>query len=280
MLDTMRSLSNYCGEFEKSYTLSRLFSSIISFKSTFFDFYFMTIDVSFVIVSYKHDLKLLIDDIQKTVKLSYEIIISNNYGFLSLQDDAVKIINNKHNLGYGRACNKAIKISKGKYIIILNPDVTINKNTIPDLIQFMNDNKQVNIAAPKLLYPDGSLQYSCRRFPTLSTLLLRNTRLVVFKSLRNKVAKDNMLDYNHKEPRQVDWVSGAFMVLRRKYLFDSNFFMYFEDVDLCRRVGNVWYYPQAFSYHVGSHGSKKSLKLFCSHIKSMVYYFIKYYFLL
>ena len=139
----------------------------------------------------------------------------------------------------------------------------------------MSKNKEVNIAAPKLLNDDGSVQLSCRTFPTFCLMLARNIpglKYLFSKSLK----KHNMLDYNHDTPQKVDWVSGAFMVFRNKYFFDSRFFMYFEDVDICRRIGKVWYYPEAVAHHSAGHGSKRNINLFLSHLKSMLYYFVKH----
>ena len=234
----------------------------------------MNIELSFIIVKYKGDVSKLVEQIHTFVKQSHEIIVSNNSEPTAIKETGVKVINNKKNLGYGKACNVAISQAKGKFICILNPDIIINKDTVLELMKFMKNNPDAKIVAPKLLNDDGSLQLSCRTFPTVSIMLARNIPFMK-KLFRKSLEKHNMLEYDRQTPKQVDWVSGAFMMLREKYFFDPAFFMYFEDVELCKRVGNVWYCPNATTHHTAGHGSKRNAKLFYEHVKSMLYYFIK-----
>lgn len=234
----------------------------------------MNIELSFIIVKYKGDVSKLAEQIHTFVKQSHEIIVSNNSEPIFLKN--AKVLNNRKNLGYGKACNVAISQAKGKFIVILNPDIRLNKDTISDLLTFMKNNPDAKIVAPKLLNDDGSLQFSCRKFPTLRVMFVRNIpfmKKLFYKSLE----KHNMSYYDRTTPKQVDWVSGAFMMFREKYFFDPTFFMYFEDVELCKRIGNVWYCPTATAHHTAGHGSKRNAKLFYEHVKSMLYYFLKTY---
>ncbi len=234
-------------------------------------------DISIIIVNYNSSyLNETIKSIKNTVKISYEIIIIDNNSNKALQfnNSNIKIIKNQHNLGFAKANNQGIRIAKSKYILLLNPDIILKKDTIEETINFMEKNKHSNIVGCKLLNEDGSLQYSCRTFPTPFIFLARNTPLKhIFKKI---LYEHDMKDYDHKNTKKVDWISGAFMMLRDRYYFDENFFLYLEDVDLCRRIGNVYYSPEAEAIHTGSYGSSKKFKLFLIHLKSIFYYFSKY----
>lgn len=234
-------------------------------------------EISIIIINYNNThLNETINSIKKFANVSYQIILVDNNSNNSpeFNDPQITIIKNKQNLGFGKANNQGIRIAKGKYILLLNPDINLKKDTIKKTINFMEKSRNVKIAGCKLLNEDGSLQYSCRTFPTPLIFLARNTPLkLLFKQL---LFKHDMCDYDHETTRKVDWISGAFMMLRDKYYFNESFFLYLEDVDLCRRVGNVYYFPEAEAIHVGSYGSSKNFKLFLIHLKSIFYYFRKH----
>jgi GT2 family glycosyltransferase/lipopolysaccharide/colanic/teichoic acid biosynthesis glycosyltransferase len=170
----------------------------------------------------------------------------------------VRVTANTANLGYARAVNQGIGLSSGRYVLVLNPDVTVRRSSIGRLVRFMDGHGDAGISASKLLNPDGTLQYSCRRFYTFLTLLLRRSFLGrVFRNSR-AVADYLMLDYDHEESRPVDWVIGACMMVRREALrdiglMDERFFLYFEDVDWCYRTWQggwrVYYVPESVMQH-------------------------------
>ncbi|MBI4140696.1 glycosyltransferase family 2 protein [Candidatus Woesearchaeota archaeon] len=173
-----------------------------------------------------------------------------------------EIIENKTNKGYGAACNQAIKIAQGNHTLILNPDITLETNTVEELLKYLEQNKEAKIVSCKLENANGTLQDSFREFPTIISLLRRQ-----FKAI---TTKESIL------PQKVDWVSGALMLLRDKYYFDERFFLYFEDVDLCKTVGNVYYYPLVSATHTAQRESKQNLKLAILHAKSALKYFLKH----
>jgi hypothetical protein len=170
----------------------------------------------------------------------------------------VRVVGNSANLGYARAVNQGIGLSSGRYVLVVNPDVTVRPGSIERLVRFMDEHDDAGVAASKLLNPDGTLQYSCRRFYTFLTLLLRRGLLGrIFRNSR-AVADYLMLDYDHEESRPVDWVIGACMMVRREALrdiglMDERFFLYFEDVDWCYRTWQggwrVYYVPQSVMVH-------------------------------
>ena len=144
------------------------------------------------------------------------------------------------NAGFAYGNNLGIKRAKGKYIMILNPDVAIVPGVLEKMIDFMKNNSDIGMIGPRLINPDSSLQYSCRRFPGSLVPLYRRT---VFGRLSfAKKTTDNYLmkDFDHQSNREVDWLFGACLLIAKSALdqvglLDEKFFMYFEDLDLCRR---------------------------------------------
>lgn len=186
----------------------------------------------------------------------------------------VILIQNTHNVGFGRANNQAIERAQGTFILILNPDVILQTNTIRELVTHLMRNPSVVIAAPQLLNDDGSIQHSCRRFPTLLVSLAR--RLHLQASLQSRMQSYEMQDLTHQTPTKVDWASGACLLLRGKQYFDPRYFLYFEDVDLCRTAQEVHYVPSAKATHLGSYASRTLSKALLHHTASMIKYYGKW----
>lgn len=248
--------------------------------------------ISIVIVTY-HSAHIFetLENIQKECGLTpsqYEIIIVDNSSKSTLEEysnrHSLHYIKNEKNIGFGAAMNKGIQKTRGKYIAIINPDILVSKKTIPSLVAYLQENKNVGVVGPKLVTKEHALQYSCKRFPTLLTLLSRRlpgTHFISF--LRKKQEHYEMQDFDHTSTVQVDWLCGAFLVARKEVLiefpFDESFFLYFDDVDLCKRIGSkypVIYYPHAIAIHYAAHASRKSWKPFLYHVHSMIRYFWKY----
>jgi|SRR3989344_3612282 len=230
-----------------------------------------------------HNYAVNMRSLQKEFNGIREIILINNNPYEEICKDSVlsglnglKIIGNRKNLGYGGACNQGISIAKGKYMLILNPDVKITGHSLRKLISELIKSKEANIISCKLLNEDGSLQHSCRRFPTIKSLLARRAPLFFSRIFSKELSAYNMDDYDHKNPIKVDWVSGALMLMKRKYFFDERYFMYFEDVDLCRRVGEIYYYPFISAFHKAERGSARDITLMIAHFSSALRYFLKF----
>ena len=233
-------------------------------------------DLSIVIVNYKSKHKL--DACLKSIKssdlggYSYEIIVvENNSGdnldYLKDLYPDLKLIVSPKNLGMGGGNNLGIKEAKGDYILILNPD--------------------------------GSLQFSCSRFPSFFIPVLRRTFLGdYFKYIRERFT---MSEINHNEIQPVDWLMGSCIMFKKRLLladgheyyprFDERYFMYFEDTDLCKTIINngyqVIYNPQAIVIHDHARESAKNPwyialfkdKITWIHISSWLKYFLKWGFL-
>ena len=199
----------------------------------------------------------------------------------------VRVIANAQNRGYSRGVNQGIRSSAGRLILILNPDIVVGEGSIDRLTAFMADHPDTGIAGAKLVYPDGTLQYSARAFYTLSALLYRRTVLGrIFP--RAKPIRDHLLmDDDHTVSREVDWVIGACMLVRRAALervgeMDERFFLYFEDLDWCYRMKQhgwkVRYVPDAVMVHTYERSSARSVfrKPFIIHLLSLLRYFEKW----
>jgi len=200
----------------------------------------------------------------------------------------VRIIKNKTNRGYGPAVNQGLRSHSSRYVLVLNPDVRAHPGAIPSLVGFMNANPDTALVGPRLLNPDGSLQFSARRFYTLKTLLLRRTPLGrIFPN--HTILRDHLMaDWGHEEARDVDWVLGGCMMVRTRFLdhcggFDERYFLYLEDTDVCRtawREGKrVQYFPEAIFTHSHRQASRNGLRemgAWFHHLASGLKYYLKW----
>ncbi|HHG74671.1 MAG TPA: glycosyltransferase [Persephonella sp.] len=198
------------------------------------------------------------------------------------------IFNNK-NMGFGRAHNIAMRKSieeRASYHLVLNPDVYFEQGVLEELYNFMEKNQGVGLVMPKVLFPDGNIQYLCRLLPTPFDLFGRRfLNFSLFERIinrRNEIYELRFTGYDNI--MIVPNLSGCFMFLRTSVLqkvglFDERFFMYMEDTDLSRRVYRVAetiYYPYVSIYHEYGRGSYKDKRLLKYHIKSAIKYFNKW----
>ena len=144
------------------------------------------------------------------------------------------------NGGFAVGNNLGIEKARGRYIMILNPDIAIVPNALEKMVNFMEQHLNVGMIGPKLINPDGSVQYSCRRFPSLTTPFFRRTMFGKLPLAKKPIEDYLMKDFDHNTNCAVDWLFGACLLARKSVLdkvgyFDERFFMYFEDLDLCRR---------------------------------------------
>jgi len=196
-------------------------------------------------------------------KLNYEVIIIDNTPGCNLKEilndfPEVRYQAMEKNIGFGSAMNVGIRQTRGKYILIFNPDIIAKPGSLEELKSFMDENEDVGMVGPKLLNPDGSLQHSCYRIPTFMIPAYRRTFLGRFNFGRRAVEDYLMIYDNHDDTMEVDSLIGAALFTRRSALdkvglFDEQFFMYYEDNDLCRRFWEngykVIYHPKAQMVH-------------------------------
>ena len=195
------------------------------------------------------------------------------------------LYNNGRNLGYGAAHNIALRHSLEQgvpYHLVVNPDIELTPEVLPALERFMNAHPDVGHVMPRVVYPDGSLQYLCKLLPTPADLLLR--RFLPAGWTRRRMERFEMRSSGYDHVMDVPYLSGCFMflrtdVLRRVGLFDERFFMYPEDIDLTRRIHAVCrtvFFPGVQVVHHHAQSSYKSPKMLAVHLWNMVKYFNKW----
>ena len=204
-------------------------------------------------------------------------------------DAQVNYIFSGENLGFGKANNIAMQKSLDEdvsYHLLVNPDISFEKGVIEKLIAFMDENPDIGLVAPKVLYPDGSVQHLCKLMPTPFDLIGR--RFFGWGPFRAYVDKRNkkyeMQDSGYDKQMDVPILSGSFMMIRTSVLkevglFDERYFMYLEDFDLCRRIGEVSrtvFNPEVAVIHEYEKGSYFNRRLFKHHILSALKYFNKW----
>jgi len=256
--------------------------------------------LSIVIVSWnvREDLReclqsLLKDEGSRLESGEIEIIIVDNAStdgtaeMVNLEFPQVKLLVNSQNLGYTKANNIGINHSRGKYILLLNPDTVVHQGALQALIDCAESHPEVGIIGAKLLNPDGSVQRSARSFPDIGAGLFRNTFLGRLFPNNPFVRRYLLADFGYDEVREVDWVSGAAMLVRRDLIeriggLDERFWAYCEDVDLCWRAWQAGYKvlfcPNAFITHkVGRSSDQRLVPSLIQHHKSMWLFYLKNY---
>jgi GT2 family glycosyltransferase len=222
----------------------------------------------------------------------YEILVVDNASsdgspeFIKNSYPQIKLIINNVNIGFAAANNQAIKSSKSEYVLLINSDCKVYKDSLNKLIEFMDSVRNAGVIGPKIINSDGSIQFSCRKFPSILN--------AGFHSILTNIAPNNpfsrkykLVDINRDNPFEVDWVSGSCMLIRRDALDDAGFmdehyFMYVEDVDLCyqmwKKNWKVFYFPHSeILHHIGGSTSDKKLKASFRMQKSIFYFFWKNY---
>lgn len=190
------------------------------------------------------------------------------------------------NYGFGTGHNIAIRrIATAKYHLVLNADVRFEPEVLAELVEFMELNESVGLVMPRVSYPDGSPQKLCKRLPAPFDMLARRTFPAALKRLcRSRMGSFELSNIDTDVVLSVPYLSGCFMLLRKKALlecgmFDERFFLYFEDIDLTRRIHERYetvYYPHTMITHRHDRGCYKSLRLLACGIWSAVLYFNKW----
>jgi len=191
----------------------------------------------------------------------------------------------KTNVGFSRAVNSALRKAAGDYFLCLNNDTWLYPMSLDRLVAFMDRHPQAGIVGGKVLNADGTLQLSARSFPTFSTLFFNRTSLGTRLFPQNPFSRRYLLsDWGHGETRKVDWVSGAFLAIRRETceaigLLDERFFLFCEDVDWCLRASRagyqVVYFPEAAVIHYLEHRPNASQAILAHH-RSMYRFYQKH----
>jgi GT2 family glycosyltransferase len=170
----------------------------------------------------------------------------------------VRLLANPTNRGFSGGNNDGIRRSQGRTLLLLNPDTEMQPGALAALLATLDSAPDVGVAGPRLLNPDGTVQPSRRRFPTLATALLESTPLQPYFPDHPLLRRYYVADQPDDREQDVDWITGACMLVRRSVIeqvggFDEGYFMYSEELDLCRRIkGAGWrivYQPAAVVVH-------------------------------
>lgn len=231
-------------------------------------------------------LKECLESLKKVLPLDgleTEIIVTDSQSQPAIQKmlaglfPEITLIAHPRNLGFGKIVNSGLKKAQGKFILILNADIVIKqKEAISLLLNYLDNRPEVGLAGPQLLYPNGQPQNSCFRDYTPSVVLCRRTfwsktrwgQKILEKFLMKKETEKARVE---KKPLEVDWLMGSALIARREAvekvgLFDERFFMYFEDVDWCRRIRQagykIIYFPASQMCHHHQQASKKGKGIF------------------
>lgn len=192
------------------------------------------------------------------------------------------------NIGFSAANNRAVEGAEERYLFFLNPDTEIRESTMERMIERLESDPDNGLVGPRIEDPDGKIQYSCRAFPGYSTFLGHRYSLLTRWFPLNPISADYLQSTrSHTEARQVDWVSGAAMLMRRSDFedlkgFDEGFFLYAEDVDLCYRLHQkgrgIVYEPSAVIRHrVGGSSRKNRYRALWERHRSMYTFYRKHY---
>lgn len=254
------------------------------------------VDVSIVVITWrmKSFLEILLRSIvEYSTDFNYELIIidnNSNDGTVEMLEHNYKstiLIKNYNNLGVAPARNQGLHLATGKYVLILDADMELKENSILKLLQFMENNKQCGLVGAKLIYENGDLQFSCKKYPSIFALLGRRLAGIGFIQNSKVLREHLMADWDHAEIADVDYVIGACQLIRRDVidkigLYDDKIFYGPEDIDFCIRVWRagwkVMYFPFTSIIHFEQRITKKTLisKITLKHLLGIYYIFKKY----
>ena len=228
------------------------------------------IDLSIIVVGYKSEDTIVpfLDSIQKSKDgLNKEVIVIDNYpadkGAQLARKHRIKptVLVNTENIGFSKAVNQGLRVSKGDYILLINPDTRVVGNSLKYLYNFAKSKEIIGAVAPMLLNNDGKIQASCYKFPTIT-----NAIKYYFFNCKNCF---NKFFPGNKTTKVEIAVMAAFLFPRSTYEIvgglDERYFLYYEDIEYCRRLSQhnlpVYFYPKAKVKHAhGASGNFKSHK--------------------
>lgn len=226
-------------------------------------------DLSICIIAWnvREVLRDCLSSIRQTApELDYEILVVDNSSrdgtgeMVEAEFPEAILIRDTTNRGFAAGCNRAIRAGRGRYLLLLNPDTLVTAGALEEMVRFLDRRPEAGGAGPKLLNPDGSRQPSVRGFPTFASAFGRFTILGKLGFFRRAGSDYLQAGFDGGRPAVVDQPMGAALFLRREALdevglLDEGFFLYFEEVDLCRRLTRagrpLWYNPAAEIVHRG-----------------------------
>jgi GT2 family glycosyltransferase len=214
-------------------------------------------------------LKSIFETIRST---EFEVIVSDNdskdgsIDFIRQNYPAVRIIENRANLGFARGNNVGIAASRGEYVLVLNADTILHEGTLDNWVRFADQHPEAGGFGCRVLNPDGSYQCSARPFPNIWRSWLAALYLRPLAHLTDLFVSDTYTGWNGDTERWVDWQSGCCVMFRSEPLkklggFDGQFFYHFEEVDLCRRFWQagspILFTPAVTITHLGGQSADR-----------------------
>lgn len=253
------------------------------------------VDCSVVIVNYRSEARLaacLASLAAGAGGLGLETIVVDNSRTAAAEGlparfPWVRLIESPANVGFARACNRGLGAARGRYLVLLNPDTVVHPGALATLVAYLDRHPRVGAVGPRLLDPDGTLQYSCRRFPGYLTVFFGRYALLTRLFPGNPASRDYLyLDWDHASPREVDWLSGACLMVRRAVFeqvggLDEAYFLFVEDMDWCARIWQagwaVAYVPEAVvTHHVGISRGPVPPRVVVARHRAMMHYVRKH----
>ena len=255
------------------------------------------IDLSIIIVNYNvGDLlrKCLKSILSFQKDLSFEVMVIDNDSedqstqMIKQEFTGIALLENSRNLGFSAACNQGIKRSRGRFVLLLNPDTEFTPGGITEMVKFMDSNAEAGICGPRMTDSGGKVHYSCRSFPSYLTAISSAQSILNRLLPRNPLSRRYLQkDLNRTERIQTDWVSGSCLLAKREVferigLLDTRFFMYVEDVDFCYRAEKAGYSVYCFPnatviHHTGGSSRKRRVLMLVEHHRSMFLFHRKHY---
>ncbi len=249
-------------------------------------------NLSFAIVTYNNE-KIITDTINSLVanipeEYNYKVLVFDN----DSNDNTVELIRGlkgnievfelKQNLGFGYGHNQALNVIDSDYHFVVNPDILLeDKSQIRKMCTYLDENSEIGLLSPLIVYPDLRIQYLCKVNPTVFDMLIRRISPNFLKARQDRYV---MKDTGYDKIMDLEYASGCFMAFRTSIFreidgFDEDYFMYLEDADITRRTNEVSkciFYPDARVVHAWERSAHKSLKFAIITMKSMITYFNKW----
>lgn len=222
--------------------------------------------------------------------IRYDVVVVDNRSSDESVREAVaafpriRLIENDDNRGFPAAANQGLRVTDSDFVFLLNPDAEVVAGTLEGLLKVAADHPRAGAIGALVRDPDGTIYPSARKVPSLAEGVIHTLLGFVWPGNRWTRAY-KLADWDRRSARQVDWVSGSSMLLRREALdavgvFDESFFMYVEDMDLCTRMRaagwEVWFSPELEVEHVGGTATAGKRRMTLEHSRSIYTYFVKH----
>lgn len=236
-------------------------------------------EVSIIIVSF-NTCQLLKECLQTLAQeageIRYETIIIDNASqdssaeMVAQEFPQVKLIRSSINLGFAAANNLGFAQARGDYVVLLNSDAFLKPQALSRAVAYMRTDSTIGAGGARLIGSDGSWQPSARQFPSILNHFLAVSGLAAKYHRSRFFGRADRTWADHNQAAETDWVPGAFLIIPRRVLeqvgyFDERFFLYYEEVDLCKRIKaagyKIWYWPDVVVVHWGGESSKTLTQL-------------------